>query len=136
MLRREQRRLGRAFTGLVCILAPCAVAAACDSGSLAPADGGADSGGTSGDDATIPQDDATPAADVAADTPVAEDVVLPDVDPGCATVISVVDASTDGDADLRCDYGFACGLPLGVTTIGCQVAAVARGCGASTALRF
>ncbi len=75
------------------------------------------------------------AVDAAADrgAPVHSDA-SDEAPPTCAAVITVVDgglaadaaADADADAELVCDYLFACGVPVGVATVGCSIVPALR----------
>jgi hypothetical protein len=118
-LRREHRRLLRAFAALVCAIAPGALTQACESSEgprlAAEADGGTaadpDAGGETDGDAALAPDarpDAAPTADADASAPTS-----------CTLVVGAQDASADGDE--LCFYTLPCGLPKGLLVIGCDV---------------
>ena len=137
-MRSQTRRLGRMFSALVCAASPCAIAAqGCSSASDVAADGGVDS--TAPVDATqAPPDDdgsddvATPPGDDAADAGGSDSFSAADV-VNCTSIPEQHEASLpipeggipDGaDADLydpSCSYTFPCGMPPGVTAIGCAM---------------
>lgn len=104
-LRRESRRLHRAFGALLVTLIPAAAAQAC-SDSSGTSESGADASAAD----AAPKDDALGegATDAAADS----DGNLRVVDP-CTLVAETLDAGPDAlpDADLRCRYTLPCGNP-------------------------
>jgi hypothetical protein len=115
MIRREQRRLDRAFAALVAAVAPAAAAAqACsqDSTWVQSTDAGRDV--TTSDRGTGPGSD---------------DVAQPVVDAGgpdriCGYSLTVLDSGTfdaDGALDPACEYTLPCGLPPNVALIGCDL---------------
>ena len=122
MLRREKARLERAFGLVLAVVAPAAIAACVhdatsSSGALDAGGGGSD--GSSGADATGANGDGASTADArggdaGADAP-ATPVYCEAGDP------LPFDSGIDGEQG--CDYvvGFACGLPSGVTPVGCDL---------------
>lgn len=102
-LRRESRRLSRAFGALVLALTPAAAAQACSDAS---------SGASStSPDAAPPEDDDAPATDAAvADRHDGRSTTL---DATCTLVTQELEAGPDAapDADIRCRYTLPCGLP-------------------------
>lgn len=115
MIRREQRRLNRAFAALVAAVAPAAaVAQACsqDATWVQSTDAGRDV--TTNDQRTGPGSD---------------DVAQPTTDAGgpdriCGYSLTVLDSGTldaDGALDPACEYTLPCGLPSNVALIGCDL---------------
>ena len=104
-LRRESRRLSRAFGALLLALTPAAAAQACSTSS----DAGAGPDATT--DALASNEDATTATD-ATDATAEGDGNLRVVD-RCTLVAETLDAGPDAlpDADLACRYTLPCGVP-------------------------
>lgn len=111
-LRRESRRLSRAFGALVLALSPAAAVQACtdatDGASLTPPEAGRDEGATP--DGAV--DDAQ------------ADARSPTLDATCNVITEQLEGGPDAepDAGIRCRYTLPCGLPDGS-------AFVIRGCG-------
>lgn len=126
MTRRELRRLRRAFAAALCALGPCAALQAC--GATSKVNALADATPSAEQDGTVATGDATPQDEAAVDTGRAPSNDG-DVDGplSCGAYITVVeggvprDAASDADAESLCDYRFMCGIPAGVTHVGCDI---------------
>lgn len=119
MIRREHRRLDRAFSALLMALAPCAAAQACSSSQTpdGPAMDGLDA--QSFEAAAGDEDYVDSAKPIDAG---------PDIK-SCFGSVFVHDAGLmaldadagEADADIGCDYAFPCGLPPSVVLVGCEI---------------
>ena len=114
-LRREQRRLRRAFAALVVALAPAGLAQACgspteappgDAGTVTPAEAGVDGSSAETDAAVGPDADAAEPMEAGA----------PD---SCVPVLT--EADSGADAEPLCFYELPCGLTSGFSTVGCDL---------------
>ena len=136
MIRRQHLLLTRAFqAALLSIAAPAAIQAcggddasspSNDAGTLDATHADADTGASSGDD----QDGATTIdarADAALDAKHDADAATDAEQVSCWADVTVVDAGLadgdggDSDAEEMCAYDFACGLPQGITAVGCDI---------------
>ncbi len=111
-LRREQRRLRRAFATLVFALGPAALAQACGS-AAAPEGLDAGTGGAARGDGGV---EAGPGTDSEIDGATPGDAGAPQ---SCVPVLTQVDAGADAQ-DL-CYYMLPCGLSGGFSTVGCDL---------------
>jgi hypothetical protein len=107
-LRRETRRLRRAFGALVLAMSPAAAAQACTTTGDLPTSADATADQTAAEASVVQGDDAADVADV---------VRLTDIDSACVAISEMRDADPDAapDADPGCRYTLPCGLPDGST---------------------
>jgi len=125
----EHRRVRRAFVAALCALGPCALAQACGGGSATDAKADAAGGEVDG---TVPASDAPTTTPPPSANDAAEDRRASDDGPNafdgprnCGAQITLIDAGgpsdADADVDTLCSYAFACGVPSGVTNVGCDI---------------
>ncbi len=115
----------RVFLAALAALGPCAATQAC--GTSTPV--GAAPDAARADDATRAAPDVTEDPADGAPSPVdAPPETGRDARVSCGSYVTVVDGGpSDADADvdnLFCNYRFACGIPAGVTNLGCEIVGV------------
>jgi hypothetical protein len=117
MIRREQRRIDRAFSALLLALVPSAAAQACSSMPTETAMNALDASQLE----TAPPDDLSDSAKPPKDAGVDARACLGSAHAHDAAAIPPDADAADFDADVACDYAFPCGLPQTLVTVGCEI---------------